>query len=75
MLTQGEDFYETVFAAVEIAMDEFVSVVSVLSGFDRDFIEKEAGITEIVDYIILTAKKNNFAETVKNVKSLLPKQA
>jgi hypothetical protein len=73
MVTPKEQYFETALAAFDIAIEEAYDVVAVLAEIDADYLKENAGITEVIDYIVLTAKKNNFAETVKNVRSLLPK--
>jgi hypothetical protein len=75
MMTPKEKYFETALAAFDIALEEAYDVVAALSDTDADYLKENAGITEVIDYIVLTAKKNNFAETVKNVRSLLPEQA
>jgi hypothetical protein len=74
MMTPKEQYFETALAAFDIALEEAYDVVAALSDTDADYLKENAGITEVIDYIVLTAKKNNFAETVKNVRSLLPEQ-
>ncbi|WP_258535683.1 hypothetical protein [Bacillus sp. 03113] len=74
LLAPKEDFYSYVLSACDIALDEVVAIVSVLSGIDRDYIAENAGLDEIVQYLVKTAKNNNLNNVVKNVKSLLPKQ-
>lgn len=72
ILAPKEDFYSYVISAAEIAMDEIVQVVAVLSSIDEDYIKENAGLDELIDYLVKTAKKNNLQDTLKNVKSLLP---
>ncbi|MBU5214958.1 hypothetical protein KQI60_25765 [Bacillus oleronius] len=73
LLAPKENFYSYVLSACDIAMDEVVRVVAVLSGLDEDYISDNAGLDEITNYLIKTVKKNNLRDVVKNVKSLLPK--
>lgn len=72
ILAPKEDFYSYVISAAEIAMDEVVQVVSVLSGVDEEYLKENAGLDDIVNYLVKTVKKNNLHEAIKNVKSLLP---
>lgn len=74
VLAPKEDFYSYVLSACDIALDEVEAVVSVLSGIDKEYIAEHAGLDEIIDYLVKTAKKNNLNSVVKNVKSLLPEQ-
>ncbi|WP_347320023.1 hypothetical protein [Rossellomorea sp. RS05] len=67
-----EDFYTTVVAGLEVAMDEVIEIVAVLSDLDADFINAEVGVDEIFEYLSRTVKKNRLDSVAKNVKSLLP---
>ncbi|TYS60472.1 hypothetical protein FZC76_21610 [Sutcliffiella horikoshii] len=73
-VTPKEHMMETAIIAGEIAMDDLLAITSVLSGIDQDYLRKEAGLSELVDYLTKTYKKNDFFTMIKNVKSLLPKQ-
>ena len=73
MLAPKNEFYSYVISAAEIAMDEVIQVVSVLSDVDVDYIREKAGLDEIINYLVKTIKKNNLLDVVKNFKSLLPK--
>ncbi|WP_242634659.1 hypothetical protein [Bacillus timonensis] len=75
LLAPKENFYPYVVQACEIAMDEVVQIVSVLSGIDQEYLNKNAGLDEIIKYLVRTIQKNNLQDTVKNVKSLLPQKA
>jgi hypothetical protein len=68
-----EDFYAYVVSACDIALEEVVKVVAVLSELDEEYINENVGVDELITYIARTAKRNNLAETLKNVGSLLPK--
>ncbi|MEH7223852.1 hypothetical protein V7112_08525 [Bacillus sp. JJ1566] len=74
ILAPKENFYAYVVQACEIAMDEVVQIVSVLSGIDAEYLEEKAGLDEIIKYLVKTIKKNNLQDAVKNVKSLLPQK-
>jgi hypothetical protein len=68
-----EDFYAYVVSACDIALEEVVKVVAVLSELDEEYINDNVGVDELITYVTRTAKRNNLAETLKNVSSLLPK--
>lgn len=68
-----EDFYAYVINGLDIAMDEFIHIVAVLSDIDEEYIREEVGVDEIFEYLARTVKKNRLDSVVKNVKSLLPK--
>jgi hypothetical protein len=67
-----DDFYATVVAGLEVAMDEVIEIVAVLSDLDADYINAEVGVDEIFEYLSRTVKKNRLDSVAKNVKSLLP---
>lgn len=74
MLAPKEDFYGYVISACDLAIDEVVELVSVLSGLDKKYISEKVGLDEIVMYLVKTIKKNNLNDVIKNVKSLLLKE-
>ncbi|MDT2240707.1 hypothetical protein P7H22_10675 [Paenibacillus larvae] len=55
-----------------MALDDLLLTVSILSGIDVEELENEAGIDEIVDYIVHVYEHNNIDDLLKNVKCLLP---
>ncbi|MEG7333221.1 hypothetical protein [Bacillus sp. 0102A] len=67
------DFYSYLLSAVDIALDEIVAIVAMLSGVDSEYIHEEVGTDELIEYLALTIKKNRLDSQVKNVMSLLPK--
>lgn len=67
-----ENFHAYLISACELALDEVVKVVSVLSEIDEAYLNEHAGVDELVEYLTRTFKRNNLGETVKNVMSLLP---
>ena len=73
VMTPKGKMLETAIVAGEIAMDDILELTSILSGIEKDYLRKEAGISEIVEYLALTYQKNDFFNMIKNVKSLLPK--
>lgn len=58
--------------AFDVALDEMVEIVSLISEEDAEYLTNEAGLDELVEYIFLTIKKNRLDQTVKNLKGLLP---
>lgn len=69
-----EDQYETyLLMALEVGLEDFVTVVSSLTGIDADYLLDNAGLDELTEYLAKMAEHNNLAKTLKNVKSLLPK--
>jgi hypothetical protein len=73
MFAPKEQYYEYVLVACSEAVAEVEQVVSILSGLDVEYIHNNVGVNELIDYIVQTAKKNDFTSVIKNVKSLLPK--
>lgn len=74
MTAPQKDFYATVLHAFDLALDDIVKVVSILSEVDEDYLKNNAGLDEIVEYVALTVNTNRLDKTVKNLKSLLPKK-
>ncbi|BCA37343.1 hypothetical protein KLI54_23660 [Bacillus thuringiensis] len=60
-------------AAVEAATDDFVTITSQLTGIDVEYLQGEAGMSEIVEYLVQMVKYNDLERMVKNLISLLPK--
>lgn len=74
--TNGQDdFAATLVAAINLAMDEVVKVVAVLSGLDKDYVQENVGTDEIVEFLIVVVEKNRLQSVAKNLRSLLPKVA
>ncbi|MEC2233903.1 hypothetical protein [Bacillus subtilis] len=67
------DFYSYLLSAVDIALDEVVAIVAMLSEVDSEYIHEEVSTDELIEYLALTIKKNRLDSQVKNVMSLLPK--
>lgn len=71
--SQNTDNYYMVFiTAIDIALDEVVTVVSILTELDEEYIKTNVGLDEIIEYLTKTVKLNRLDNAVKNVKSLLP---
>lgn len=60
-------------AAAEAATDDFVTITSQLTGIDADYLQSEAGISEVIEYLVQMVKYNDLERMVKNLTSLLPK--
>ncbi|MEH7381755.1 hypothetical protein V7138_14930 [Bacillus sp. JJ1533] len=71
---EKKNVFEWILVAGDFVMDEIVKVTSILSGIDEEYIKKNVGIDEMVDYLFKTVKKNNLDETIKNMLSPLLKQ-
>ncbi|WP_078390724.1 hypothetical protein [Shouchella patagoniensis] len=67
-----EHYYQSALTALDMTIDQLYGIVEILSEIDREYLETEVGVNEVLDYLVATVKKNDFAKTVKNVKSLLP---
>lgn len=72
-LAPKDEFYSTVLSVCHLALDEVTEIVAVLSNLDEEYLRKNVGLNEIVEFLIKTIKRNRLDETVKNLKSLLPK--
>jgi len=72
-LAPKDEFYSTVLSVCHLALDEVTDIVAVLSDVEEEYLRKNVGLNEIVDFIVRTIKRNRLDETVKNLKSLLPK--
>ncbi|MDT2287328.1 hypothetical protein P7H17_16600 [Paenibacillus larvae] len=68
-----DDFAVYALQASEVALDDLLLTVSILSGIDVEELENEAGIDEIVNlHRPCLCKHNNIDDLVKNGKCLLP---
>ncbi|MEN2464907.1 hypothetical protein [Ornithinibacillus sp. JPR2-1] len=74
MSAPKSDFYAYIVEALNLALDEVVEIVSVLTDIEVDYIRKNVGLDELLEYLQRTVKLNRLDTTVKNVKSLLPKR-
>ncbi|MEH7541631.1 MULTISPECIES: hypothetical protein [Bacillus cereus group] len=74
VMNAPEDQYAAyALAAVEAATDDFVAITSQLTGIDEDYLHHDAGMSEIVEYLVQMVEYNDLNRMVKNVASLLPK--
>lgn len=74
LLAPKEDFYTVIISAAQIAMDEVTELVAILSELEVEYIRKNVGLHEIIEFLARTVKRNQLGEAAKNLKSLLPKK-
>lgn len=74
IVSPPEHYYQSALTALDMTIDEIYGITAILSEIDREYLDEEAGVNEVIDYLVATIKKNDFAQTVKNVKSLLPEK-
>mgnify|MGYP001187777226 FL=1 len=70
---KSEDPATYMLAVVNEFMSEVVKVVAVLSEIDEKYIDENASLTQITNYLVEMIKHNDFSTALKNVKSLLSK--
>lgn len=73
LLAPKEDFYSIVVSAAQLAMDEVTEMVAILSDLEVEYVRKNVGLHEIIEFLVKTVKRNQLGEMAKNLKSLLPK--
>ena len=66
-----EDMSIYLLQAFDVALEEMIEIVSLVSGVDKDYLFNNAGLDELVEYVFLTIKKNRLDQTAKNLKGLL----
>lgn len=59
--------------ALNLSLDEVLEIIHIITGIDKDYLEKEVGIDELAEYFVMTFKKNRLDTLSKNLKSLLQK--
>lgn len=69
-----QDLAAYLIQAFDMALDEMLEIISVITGIEKKYLHDEAGLDELIEYIYLTIKKNRIDQTAKNLKSLLKKQ-
>lgn len=74
MTAPQRDFYMTVIQALDLALDDIIKIVSILTEIDEDYLNKNAGLDEIVEYLTRMVEINRLDKTIKNIKSLLPRK-
>lgn len=73
LLAPKEDFYSIVVSAAQLAMDEVTEMVAILSDLEVEYVRKNVGLHEIIEFMVKTVKRNQLGDMAKNLKSLLPK--
>lgn len=72
LLAPKEDMYSTIIMACELAIDEVIEVVALLSEIEVEYIRKEVGLDETIEFLVRVVKRNRLTDAVKNLQSLLP---
>lgn len=72
LLAPKEDFYSIVVSAAQLAMDEVTEMVAILSDLEVEYVRKNVGLHEIIEFLVKTVKRNQLGDMAKNLKSLLP---
>jgi hypothetical protein len=73
---QDEETFQAYFiASMEFAADELVAVTSILSGLESEYLEENAGMSEIIRFLKAVSDKNDITPLVKNLMSLLSQMA
>ncbi|MDW0113762.1 hypothetical protein QT711_11240 [Sporosarcina saromensis] len=57
--------------AFDVALEEMLEIVSLVSDIDKEYLYHNAGLDELIEYVYLTIKKNRLDQTAKNLKGLL----
>lgn len=68
-----EDLAVYLIQAFDMALDEMLDIISVLTDIEKEYLHDEAGLDDLIEYLTLTIKKNRIDQTAKNLKSLLLK--
>lgn len=66
-----DEFTPTVIVGATLVLDELVNIVAALADLESEWVEKNVGIDEMIEYIRLTAEKNDFSNIVKNFRGIL----
>ncbi|WP_217587005.1 hypothetical protein [Lentibacillus saliphilus] len=67
---KNNDLYVIFLQAADMAMDEIVNLVSVITDIDEDYIYKNVGLDELYEFLKRMTEFNNFNSIVQNVKNL-----
>lgn len=65
-----EDFTATALVGAEIAIDEVVRIISVVTEVEAEYIEQHADLAELTTFIAKTIEKNDFQTVVKNFRAV-----
>lgn len=71
MSAPAENRVAYLFAFLEHALNDVVQVVSVLTGFEPEWIEENVAPDELMAYFTAVARVNNFGGLLKNVQGAL----
>ncbi|WP_366160557.1 hypothetical protein ABXS71_16815 [Bacillus infantis] len=74
LLAPKKEFYTVVVSACQLAMDEVVEMVALLSDLEAEYIERHVALNEIIEFLARTVKRNKLDEMSKNLKGLLPQK-
>ncbi|MFE8697982.1 hypothetical protein ACFYKT_16695 [Cytobacillus sp. FJAT-53684] len=74
MLAPKEEFYSVVVSVCQLALDEVIEIVALLSDIEPEYIRENVALYEIIEFITKTIQRNKLGEIGKNLKSLLPKK-
>lgn len=69
-----KDVFAYILAGTSVVTDELVKVTSKLSELDEDYLMNKAGLSEMINYLYKTVKKNNLDDAIKNLLSPLMNQ-
>lgn len=64
------DFMSTALIGVDIALDEVVEVIAILTGIESEYIRENVGINELTTFIVQTLEKNDLSATIKNFRAV-----
>lgn len=64
---------EYLFHAFEMSQGEIVEAVHKVTGLEKEFLEDQVGLDEIIEYVVRVFKKNRLDQLGKNLQSLLSK--
>lgn len=64
-------FGATAVVAASMALDEAINIVAAITGIEAQYIEDNASLTELVDFIAKTARKNDLHEAAKKFRAVL----
>ncbi|GIQ63717.1 hypothetical protein PACILC2_22850 [Paenibacillus cisolokensis] len=67
----SSDFVTTTVVAAGLALDEAVKIVAVLADLEPEWVEKNASLDELLEFIRLTAEKNDLQRVAKNFRAVL----
>jgi hypothetical protein len=69
-----EGQYQTyLLTALDVGLDDFINVVSSLTGIEAEYLHDEVGLYDLTEYLAQMVAFNDLDKTLKNVMSLLPK--